>query len=388
MEEVIFLFGSSRENAARIFEEIKMVPDNASCKVCQIIRVVKRDNKLKCKESYISGTDYDILKKSGRMGILKGVMKSIEKYNLASIPKMYRAEEALGAEDTHIPGLKDGGSLLVLLAEEIDTKALNALAKTYEFVVVRYKAAAVLAWSKEPYKQLSDEQLEHATEEYAEVFDRMHHSFESMNTDHNRWHWNKDKQKKLILVTSPPASGKTYISKQLSKALEHVVYLDKDSLIPLSNRVFAAGNQEVNRSSEFFEQNIRDAEYETIIGLAFEALEYDDFVLINAPFSREIRDVDYINTLKSKLAKMGARLVIVWVHTEIEVCRQRMIERNSERDIWKVAHWDEYIGTRDFSIPRGLDDSSVIDDFLVFKNSNEEQYKESMKRITYILEHY
>lgn len=42
--------------------------------------------------------------------------------------------------------------------------------------------------------------------------------------------------KKMILVTSPPACGKTYISKQLAKNLKHVVYLDKDTLIPLSNR--------------------------------------------------------------------------------------------------------------------------------------------------------
>ena len=32
--------------------------------------------------------------------------------------------------------------------------------------------------------------------------------------------------KKLILVTSPPACGKTFISKQLAKALNHVVYLE------------------------------------------------------------------------------------------------------------------------------------------------------------------
>ena len=34
--------------------------------------------------------------------------------------------------------------------------------------------------------------------------------------------------KKLILVTSPPACGKTFISKQVAKALPNCVYLDKD----------------------------------------------------------------------------------------------------------------------------------------------------------------
>ena len=38
--------------------------------------------------------------------------------------------------------------------------------------------------------------------------------------------------KKLILVTSPPACGKTYVSKKLAENLKHVVYLDKDTLIP------------------------------------------------------------------------------------------------------------------------------------------------------------
>ena len=59
--------------------------------------------------------------------------------------------------------------------------------------------------------------------------------------------------KKLILVTSPPACGKTYISKELSKRLKHIVYLDKDSLIPLSKQIFLAAGEEYNRSSPFFE---------------------------------------------------------------------------------------------------------------------------------------
>lgn len=38
-------------------------------------------------------------------------------------------------------------------------------------------------------------------------------------------------EKKLILVTSPPACGKTYVAKALAKNLKHIVYLDKDTLI-------------------------------------------------------------------------------------------------------------------------------------------------------------
>ena len=104
--------------------------------------------------------------------------------------------------------------------------------------------------------------------------------------------------KKLILVTSPPACGKTYISKALAARLEHVVYLDKDTLITLSKQIFKVANQPYNRSSQFFEDNIRDYEYDCVVDLALEALDYEDKVLINAPFTREIRDMDYIKGLE------------------------------------------------------------------------------------------
>lgn len=192
--------------------------------------------------------------------------------------------------------------------------------------------------------------------------------------------------KRLILVTSPPASGKTYISKKLAENLIHIVYLDKDTLIPLSKQIFLVAGEEYNRSSEFFEKYIRDYEYITILDLAFEALKYDEKVLINAPFTREIRDVDYVKNLKQKLKNFGAKLTVIWVITEPEIIHQRMIERNSDRDTWKLQNWEEYVKTIDFSIPSTIDDPNDDLDFLKFYNSSDEEYQESMKRIVSLLE--
>lgn len=192
--------------------------------------------------------------------------------------------------------------------------------------------------------------------------------------------------KRLILVTSPPASGKTYVSKQLAKNLKHVVYLDKDTLIVLSKQIFVVAGQEYNRSSDFFEANIRDYEYAAIVDLAMEALEYDDIVLINAPFTREIRDTGYMNALREKLTRKNAVLTVIWVQTDVEVCRQRMIDRNSDRDRWKLDHWDEYIAGVNFDIPKELDDPDCKDDLLIFKNSSETEFQKSMKDILDIIE--
>lgn len=192
--------------------------------------------------------------------------------------------------------------------------------------------------------------------------------------------------KKLILVTSPPACGKTYISKLLAKRLNHVVYLDKDTLITLSKHIFRVANEPYNRSSAFFEENIRNPEYECIVDLAMEALDYDDIVLINAPFTREIRDTAYMEQLKARLAEKQAKLVVIWVETSPEIVHQRMIQRNLDRDTWKLANWDQYIAGVNFNIPENLDNPNIPDDLLIVKNDNQEELEESMGKVLTLLQ--
>ncbi|BBF44805.1 phosphate starvation-inducible protein PhoH, predicted ATPase [Lachnospiraceae bacterium KM106-2] len=184
--------------------------------------------------------------------------------------------------------------------------------------------------------------------------------------------------KHLILVTSPPACGKTFVTKSLAKALPNCVYLDKDTLIVLSKQIFVVANQEYNRSSDFFEENIRNYEYDCTMELAFEALDYNDTVLINAPFTREIRDKEYIASLREKLAQKDAELVVVWVSTDKEVCHQRMIKRNSDRDTWKLEHWDEYMAKQNFNQPD-------IEGLVVFNNNSEDEFNQSIRETVNLL---
>lgn len=187
--------------------------------------------------------------------------------------------------------------------------------------------------------------------------------------------------KNLILVTSPPACGKTFISKEIARALEHVVYLDKDTLIVLSKQIFEVAAEPYNRSSQFFEEYIRNYEYMAIVDLALEALEYEDNVLINAPFTREIRDPEYMQNLKELVRSKGAKLIVIWVETLPEICKKRMIERASDRDSWKIAHWEEYIKGVNFEIPKLLENPKHTDGLLIFKNSSDEEFEESMINI-------
>ena len=191
--------------------------------------------------------------------------------------------------------------------------------------------------------------------------------------------------KRLILVTSPPACGKTYVSKELARALHPIVYMDKDTLIVLSKQIFVVAGEEYNRSSPFFEENIRNYEYEAIVDLALESLDYADLCLINAPFTREVRDVEYMRALRRRLQKKDARLVVVWVKTDPEVVHQRMIQRNSDRDIWKLQHWDAYNAGVNYEIPECLNDPTVTDEFYVVSNNSDEELRASMRMLETML---
>ncbi len=188
-------------------------------------------------------------------------------------------------------------------------------------------------------------------------------------------------EKRMIFVTSPPACGKTKLSKKLATAIKHIVYLDKDTLIPLSKQIFAVAGQPYNRSSEFFEKEIRDYEYDVIMDLAFESIKYEDLVMVNAPFTREIRDNEYIAALREKLKSYNAKLTVIWIVTDPEVCHQRMIDRASDRDTWKLEHWEEYLSSLNFNIPENIIDPDDEYSLLLYHNSTDEMAAESFEKL-------
>lgn len=194
-------------------------------------------------------------------------------------------------------------------------------------------------------------------------------------------------EKKLILVSAPPASGKTYVSMKLAETLSHVTYLDKDSLVPLSNVAYKIAGIPVEREGKFFQENIRDVEYDVILEMAFTALSYEDIVLINAPFTRELHDVEYINGLRKKLEEQyNAHLVIVWVVCDIQTVKERMIARNSDRDVFKIKNFDSWVKTQDFNIPTYLKVENDPYSLVIFDNSNDEVFAKSMKETVDLLE--
>ena len=192
-------------------------------------------------------------------------------------------------------------------------------------------------------------------------------------------------KKKLILVGAPPACGKNYISKLICEEVEHITYLDKDDLSELIRCCFTLCDEELNMDGDFYIRNLRPSEYNTLFRLAFSALRFGELVLVNAPFVREVRDMEYMRALKERVIEMGAELVLIWVVAPMNVCYERMKNRNSNRDNLKLENWSEYVKTIDYSIPTLLEEKGVVDRLIVFDNANDNTAQMSLRKTIEIL---
>lgn len=165
----------------------------------------------------------------------------------------------------------------------------------------------------------------------------------------------------LVLVGSPAGCGKSYLSRRLAELLSPCVYLDLDSLNPLSQALCRAAGQPFDKGGEFFRQNGRDPEYDALFTLAMDALAFSPVVIASAPFTKEFRDPALFSRLEERAAAQGAEVLPVWVLSSPEACKRNMVERAAPRDAWKLAELDNYLASVRFDPPEGLPRLAVID---------------------------
>ena len=191
--------------------------------------------------------------------------------------------------------------------------------------------------------------------------------------------------KKLILVAAPPACGKTYVSELIARSVEHISYFDKDDLADLLRAAFEVSGNKIDMDGEFYLNNLRPAEYSTMLNIAFSALRFENLVLINAPFGKEVRNTEYMRRLKDRANKNGAELIMIWVTASEEACYERMKKRSSDRDVHKLNNWENYIKKIDFTPPFELKERSAVDELVVFDTDNEEATEKSLDKTLRLL---
>ena len=185
--------------------------------------------------------------------------------------------------------------------------------------------------------------------------------------------------KKLILIAGPPACGKSYATNLISSNLNNVVSLDKDDFYPLVHRIFELNNEKFDMDGKFYANNVRDVEYETLINTALSTLRFNDTVIVNAPLSKELRNLDFIKSLKEKVNALGGKLIVIWVTAPLDVVKQRMQNRNAVRDALKLKDFMAYAKNINYSAPSNLVYENAVDNLIIFDNGNETATNNSLK---------
>ncbi len=172
--------------------------------------------------------------------------------------------------------------------------------------------------------------------------------------------------KKLIIIAGVAGSGKSYIGQEIAKKLNNCAYLDKDTQTRFLVDKFleCLGHNETDRESQEYLQEIRPLEYECLLKQGFENLELGKDCILSAPFIKEVNEENYFQDLNDELEFEDAILKLIWIYTDEESARKRIIDRNAKRDENKINNWNDYVKNVNHNKPNLSMDIFIIDNRL------------------------
>ncbi|WP_188997237.1 AAA family ATPase [Paenibacillus nasutitermitis] len=171
--------------------------------------------------------------------------------------------------------------------------------------------------------------------------------------------------RKLVFFIGGAGAGKTTVAKALA-ARRHAALFDMDTLSrPASEAIMRlAGLDPNDRDSPVYKAYCRDLGYRLTMDAALENVEIGSDAYVIGPFTKETEDPHW---LERELAAIGASLAdvevkVIFVTLEGEgLYRQRIQERGSVLDGWKLENWGSF---RKSLVPRdtrwNLPSSSVL----------------------------
>ncbi|MBK3493658.1 AAA family ATPase [Viridibacillus sp. YIM B01967] len=152
----------------------------------------------------------------------------------------------------------------------------------------------------------------------------------------------------IVFVIGAAGVGKSAVGKLIANH-KNFVYVDKETVTCPFTELYlkecSPTNDPYDRESDFYMDNVRPIEYQTMLRIALENIELGNDVVLSAPFEKELNDENWINEgLMAKILEK-ANLKIIRVHVDKQTMLNRLISRNELRDSWKLSNWDTYIAS-------------------------------------------
>ncbi|GIP58657.1 AAA family ATPase [Paenibacillus woosongensis] len=178
---------------------------------------------------------------------------------------------------------------------------------------------------------------------------------------------------KLVFFVGVAGTGKTTVARKIADRIP-AAFLDRDTVGGrFVEKILEMNGLDVNdRDSDFYKKHLRDLEYDTTKDICIENLAAGQNVFMISPFTAELKNKQWIEDVISAAGltknEVDVKVIVVTL-SDMETQKQRIIDRQTERDTWKLEHWDDFKHRVQFvpEITWDIPKSSV----LVFDNSGD-----------------
>ncbi|WHX49719.1 AAA family ATPase [Paenibacillus woosongensis] len=178
---------------------------------------------------------------------------------------------------------------------------------------------------------------------------------------------------KLVFFVGVAGTGKTTVARKIADRIP-AAFLDRDTVGGrFVEKILEMNGLDVNdRDSDFYKKHLRDLEYDTTKDICIENLAAGQNVFMISPFTAELKNKQWIEDVISAAGltknEVDVKVIVVTL-SDMETQKQRIIDRQTERDTWKLEHWDDFKHRVQFvpEINWDIPKSSV----LVFDNSGD-----------------